>query len=109
MPPGSVIVSLVGPPPLLSPVERQRLGDRLPAIIAFCPGSLPERVNLAVLFDQGLLQAAVVSRPNPKSSAAKSGSLQAWFDQAFAGITTSADATAIALRSEASQSQKSPP
>jgi len=106
-PKGSVIVSLMGPPPLLSSVQRQHLEETKPAIVAFCPGSLPERANLPALFEQGLLQTAVISRHDPPSSSAGAKSLQGWFDQAFVGIT-SADAASLALRADASREARSP-
>ena len=39
-PKGSVIVSFMGPPPLLSSAQRRRLEETKPAIVAFCPGSI---------------------------------------------------------------------
>jgi hypothetical protein len=99
-PKGSVIVSFMGPPPLLSSAQRRRLEETKPAIVAFCPGSLTERVNLPALFEQGLLQTAVVSRRNPPPSSARPKGLQAWFDQAFIGIA-STDAAGLSLRSDA--------
>ncbi len=99
-PKGSVIVSFMGPPPLLSPVQRQHLGESRPAIVAFCPGSVPERVNLPALFEQGLLQTAVVSRRNRAAApATPNGGLQGWFDQEFVGIT-SGDAAGLSARSD---------
>jgi hypothetical protein len=106
-PKGSVIVSFMGPPPLLGPVQRQHLGETRPAIVAFCPGSVPERVNLPALFEQGLLQTAVISRRNPSASAATPKGLQGWFDQAFVGIT-SADAASLSAQSERPPSARSP-
>ncbi|MGH7973624.1 MAG: hypothetical protein ACREIC_33320, partial [Limisphaerales bacterium] len=44
-PPGTVIVSFMGPP-LLSDAQRKQLGDAKPKIVAFCSGSFPERVDL---------------------------------------------------------------
>ena len=106
-PKGSVIVSFMGPPPLLSPVQRQHLGETRPAIVAFCPGSVPERVNLPALFELGLLQTAVISRRNPSASAATPRGLQGWFDQAFVGIT-SADATGLSAQSDRAPAVRSP-
>jgi hypothetical protein len=60
-PQGGVVVSFMGPP-MLTDVDRSRLGDIQPAIVAFCSGNLPQLVNLRSLFKQGLLQAAVVDR-----------------------------------------------
>lgn len=58
-PPGSGIVSLMGPP-VLHPDQQARLEQVNPAIIAFCPGWIPRRVNLGALFESGLLAAAVI-------------------------------------------------
>jgi len=66
-PEGSVIVSFMGPP-LLTRAERSSLGDSKPAIVAFCSGRLPELADLRSLFQQGLVQAAVVDRRGAKGS-----------------------------------------
>ncbi len=68
-PPKTVIVSLLGPP-LLSDEQRKQLGAIRPKIVAFCPGSLPARVDLLALFRQGLLHAAIAAKyPPPNQSA----------------------------------------
>jgi len=64
---GDVIVSLMGPP-VLSPSERAQLGEIKPAVVAFCPGNWPEQVDFRSLFGDGLLSAAVVSRPGVAAS-----------------------------------------
>ncbi len=86
LPSGSVLVSFVGPP-VLNAEQRRQLGQINPAILAFCPGNWPERVDLRWLFEQGLLRAAVVSRPQSAATAKPKG-LQAWFDRDFALITS---------------------
>lgn len=66
---GSVIVSLMGPP-LFTTEQRLQLGQIRPSIIAFCPGSLPDQIDLRQVFAQGALDVAVVSRrhsPGPAS------------------------------------------
>lgn len=83
-PPGSVIVSFMGPP-LLSEAQRRQLGEIKPAIVAFCSGSLRDRVDLRALFAQGLLHAAVVSRPH--LAGGTPASLQQWFDQSYVAVT----------------------
>jgi hypothetical protein len=60
-PPGTAIVSFMGPP-LLSDEQRGRLGEIRSRIVAFCPGAIPARVDLRSLFDNGLLHAAVVEQ-----------------------------------------------
>ena len=87
-PAGAVIVSFMGPP-LLSEAQLRQLGDSKPRIVAFCSGNLPERVDLKILFDQGLLQAAVISRKSPVRVASPPKDLQAWFDQFYQAVTPS--------------------
>lgn len=85
-PEGSVIVSFMGPP-LLTTEQRKQLREIKPAIVVFCPGNWPERVNLPLLFKEDLLRAAIVSRRNQRSAAAKPGNAQAWFDQNYLIVT----------------------
>lgn len=87
-PKGGVIVSFMGPP-LLSEAQRKQLGEIKPSVLAFCPGSLPETVDLRTLFDQGLLHAAIVSRTNVLRTANAPRDFQQWFDQSFVAITAS--------------------
>ena len=83
---GSVIVSFMGPP-LLTADQRARLGTVRPRIIAFCPGALPQRLDLRVLFEAGLLHAAVISRrAGARASAAPKG-MQGWFDRHYQLVT----------------------
>jgi hypothetical protein len=92
-PQGSVIVSFMGPP-LLSEAQRNQLGEIKPAIVAFCSGSLPQRVDLRPLFEQGLLKAAVISKPSPAPADPSPSSLQGWFDRYFT-VVTAANAAAL--------------
>ena len=85
-PKGSVIVSFMGPP-LLTEQQCKQLGENKPSIVAFCSGSLPERFDLRAIFEQGLLQAAVVSRKHPTRSASPPRDAQAWFDEAYQVVT----------------------
>ncbi len=63
-----VIVSLMGPP-LLSDEQRQTLGEVKPQIVAFCPGNLPNYIDLRLLAERHLLHAAVLGRPLPSKAA----------------------------------------
>ncbi len=80
---GGVIVSFMGPPPLLTPAQRNRLGDTIPAVVAFCPGNIPVAADLPGLFQQGALAAAVVEQqttsrgatPGPAYTVVTSGNL----------------------------------
>ena len=58
---GDVIVSFMGPPNL-SPEKRALLGPVQAKVIAFCPGSIPEQVDLRQLADAGLLHGAILNR-----------------------------------------------
>jgi hypothetical protein len=73
-PKGSVIASFMGPP-VLTPTQRTRLGEIQPAIVAFCSGNLPAVLDLPLLFQQGLLHAAVVERRQPQSATSPPGNL----------------------------------
>ncbi len=57
-----VIVSLMGPP-FLSDEQRATVGMVKPRIVAFWPGTIAEYANLKPLFEQHLLSAAIVHRP----------------------------------------------
>ena len=79
---GDVIVSFMGPP-LLTSEQRRQLGEIQPAIVAFCPGSWPDRVDFRPLFARGLLRAAIVSRCDQRSATVHSQK----FDQNFTVVT----------------------
>ena len=59
---GDVVVSFMGAP-LLSDEQRASLGGVKPKVVAFCPGGIFGTQELKALAGQGLLHAAVVSRP----------------------------------------------
>ncbi len=73
-PKGSVLVSFMGPPEL-TPDQRALIPEVQPAIVAFCPGNVPERANLRELFEAGLLHAAIVDRPPPAAKPTKGSRL----------------------------------
>jgi hypothetical protein len=85
-PAGSVIVSFMGPP-LLTDAQRSQLKVIKPRIVAFCPGSIPDQVDLRVLFNQGLLHAAVVSRRNAGPTIVKPRHQLEWFNASFLAVT----------------------
>lgn len=97
-PKGSVIVSLMGPP-FLSETQRRQLAEINPAIVAFCSGSLAEQADLHGLFEEGLLQAAVVSRHSPLAAASPPTDRRGWFDQWFIAVTA-ANAGNIPLQTQ---------
>src|SRR5580765_2158199 len=81
---GDVIVSLLGPP-ILTEEQRAGLGESRPRILAVCAGATPAQVDLKQLFDQHLLHAAVISRNQAGSAAARN--LREAFNQSFELIT----------------------
>jgi hypothetical protein len=85
-PKGTVIVSFMGPP-TLTPAQCAQLGENKPAVVAFCTGSLPALVDLKSLFEQGVLQAAVVDRPTGRDPGPRRSDLRACFDQSYLVIT----------------------
>lgn len=80
-----VIVSFLGPP-ILSDEQMAKLGSKRPKIVAVCSGEMPARLNLKQMFDDKLLQAAVLSRNNPPARAA-GNSLREHFEQWFKLVT----------------------
>jgi len=86
--PADVIVSFMGPP-LLTETQRRQLPEARPAVVAFCPGTLPEQVDLRLLFEQGLLNAAVIANAKKAKSGPRPSTLRQCFDQSFLLITHS--------------------
>ena len=84
-PPGSAIVSFLGPP-LLSDAQRTQLGAIKPKIIAFCPGNLAEYVDLRSLFAARLLHAAVVAKPTRPGNA-DTATVPTSFEQLYESVT----------------------
>ena len=86
---GDVIVSFLGPP-LLTEEQRAALNDVKIKVVAFCPGNLPAYIDLRLLAEQKLLQAAVLARP----LSAKGGAPGA--PESFDALYVRADAAALA-------------
>ena len=97
--PGGVIVSFMGPP-LLTEAQRGQLGEIKPKIVAFCAASLPDPAYLKVLFDQGLLHAAVVGRGNALPPATNPKDPQGWFDRFFLAVTAANAASLASLEAQ---------
>jgi hypothetical protein len=83
---GDVVVSFLGPP-LLSDEQVSQFGDKKPAAVAFCPGNLPRQFDLRAGFDQGILRAVVISRPDPPVMLPESGDPAAWFAHFYKLVT----------------------
>ena len=105
-PPASVVVSFMGPP-VLTENQRSRLTDAKPAVVAFCPGNLPEKLDLPTLLGTGLLQAAVISRRVGAPSGSAPAGMQAWFDRYFQVVTPN-DASTPSGAAKPSSSASSP-
>jgi hypothetical protein len=84
--PGSVIVSFMGPP-LLPGDLRAQLGAAHPRILAFCPGPIPEQVDLRQLFDAGLLHAALIDRSKPGPGSAQGSDPDRAFERFYRLVT----------------------
>ena len=97
-----VIVSFMGPP-LLTSEQRRQLGEIQPAIIAFCPGNWPDRVDFRPLFAKGLLRAAIVSRCDLSSATVNPEK----FDQSFT-VVTAANVDDFMAAAEKPSAAKSP-
>ncbi len=87
--PGDVIVSFMGPPNL-SPEKRAQLGPVHAKVIAFCPGSIPEQVDLRQLADAGLLHTAILNRPTTGNGAMSSKPRPDSFDDLYVVASLSA-------------------
>ena len=81
-----VIISFLGPP-VLSADQIARLGNKRPHVLAVCSGSMPQQIDLRKVFEQKLLQAVVISRPDAPRAATGSGGGQDGFDRVFKLIT----------------------
>lgn len=80
-----VIVSFLGPP-MLAEDQISKLGAKRSRVLALCTGNMPARIDLKKAFDQQLLHAAIVSRPDAPAQAA-AGTARSAFDQMFKMIT----------------------
>ena len=86
-PPGTILVSFLGPP-LLSGEQRRALGPVSAKVVAFCSGSLAERIDFKSLFDSQLLHAAVIARVHFPASV-KPGKPPAAFDDLYFSVNQS--------------------
>ena len=81
-----VVVSFLGPP-ALSPEQLAKLEEKKPKVIAVCTGSVPSQVDLKRIFEDKLLQAAVISRKIVTAGAPATDNPQGWFDHLYALVT----------------------
>lgn len=81
-----VVVSWLGP--LTPSVEQKaRLPSKHARVVAICSGWMPRQINLKALFDDGLLDAAIISRAAPAPGLPQSDNLQQWFSHFFQVVT----------------------
>jgi hypothetical protein len=83
---GDVVASFLGPA-LLDGEQQAKLGDKHARVVALCCGDIPRQMDLRGLFDRDLLQAAIISRPNPPLTSPPSEDLEAWFAHFYQVIT----------------------
>jgi hypothetical protein len=81
-----VVASFLGPP-ILAEVQRARLGPKRFHVVALCSGAMPRQVSLKRIFDDQLLDVAIISRPVISSPAAPNDTPQGWFDYLYQVIT----------------------
>jgi hypothetical protein len=82
-----VLVSFLGPP-LLSPDQLAKLGQKRARVLAVCSGAMPMQVDLKKLFHEKLLAVAIVHRQEAPAKAPPGPSRVA-FEQMFMVITAS--------------------
>lgn len=85
---GTVVVSLLGPP-MLAEDQWARLRPLKAKVVAFCPGTLVETVDLRRLFENGCLHAAVVSRRLSTSESKDQHPVQQEFEALYAIVSSS--------------------
>jgi hypothetical protein len=81
-----VVVSFLGPP-ILSDEQAGKLGNRAPKVVAVCSEGIPSEANLKRLFEQKMLQTAMISRRTFAASPPASSRPQNWFDYLFEVVT----------------------
>jgi hypothetical protein len=82
-----VIVSWLGPL-IPAPEQKARLPQKHAHVVALCSGGMPRQMNLKALFDDGLLDVAIISRLNSPRALPQSDNHQEWFSHFFEIVTT---------------------
>ncbi len=82
-----VVVSLLGPS-IPTAEQKKRLPAKHARVVAICSGDMPRQVDMKALFEQHLLDVAIVSRPSPGLAAPQSDILREWFAHYFRVITS---------------------
>ena len=81
-----VVVSWLGPL-IPSAEQRARLPQKHARVVALCSGWMPRQINLKALFDDGLMDVAIISRLNPPLALPQSDNSQEWFSHFFQVVT----------------------
>jgi len=81
-----VIVSLLGPPNLTAE-QKAKLPPKRARVVALCSGDLPKQVPLQPLFDENLIQTAIISRSLPPASTPATDDPQKWFEHFYRVVT----------------------
>jgi hypothetical protein len=81
-----VIVSLLGPPNL-SPEQRAKVPAKHARVVAVCSGDLPKQINLAPLFEDNLLNTAIISRTAVPATLPATDDPAKWFDHLYQVVT----------------------
>jgi len=81
-----VVVSFLGPP-TLTDEQVASLGAKLPKVLAVCSGDMPKQLNLKRMFEQRLLQVAIVSKESATRTAPGVEPPQGWFDFLYTIVT----------------------
>ena len=84
--------------PVINNADRSKIGQDMPAIVAFCSGNLPNLEDLRLLFQQGLLQAAVVDRSASKQTSDEFPNFPNGATQSFVTLTETNLSSALALQ-----------
>jgi len=83
--PASVIVSFMGPP-FLTREQLAKLGPVHCKMIAFCPGEIYNQTDLRALFESGLLQGAIVGRPQARPAQPRDQVIPTAFERLYLDI-----------------------
>jgi hypothetical protein len=85
--PTDVIVSFLGPP-VPTPEEMAQLSQKHARVIALCSGDMPRQINLKALFDQQVLDTAVISRRDSPAGLPRTENTSDWFTHFYEVVTS---------------------
>jgi len=82
-----VVVSFLGPP-VLSDDQVAGLAGKAPKLLAVCSGGMGRRIHLKRVFEQGLMEVAILDKEAASKAGPPGDNLDTWFDQFFMVVTT---------------------